>query len=180
MSKIGNSPIKVPKGVEVKVHSGEVRIKGPKGELTLQVPMGIIITPDGEKVGVGVKEKGSVNGATHGLYRALVNNMILGTSSGFEKTLQLVGVGFRAAMKGKQLELQLGFSHPVLLDVPAGLQVKIDQSTMITISGMDKQLVGQFAAIVRQVRPPEPYKGKGVRYVNEYVRKKAGKAAKGK
>ena len=118
--------------------------------------------------------------AMHGLYRSLINNMIVGVSVGFEKKLNLIGVGFRAAVAGKKIDLQLGYSHPTPLDIPEGLEVSVEKATTISIKGIDKQAVGQFAATVRSIRPPEPYKGKGVRYENEYVRKKAGKAAKGK
>ena len=121
-----------------------------------------------------------LDSAMHGLYRSLINNMVIGVNKGFEKRLSLIGVGYRAAVSGNKIDLQLGFSHPTALEIPKEIEVKVEKSTKIIISGMDKQAVGQFAASVRAVRPPEPYKGKGVRYEDEYVRKKAGKAAKGK
>lgn len=180
MSRLAKKPIVLPKGVELKFAKGTVSVKGPKGELINEIPEGIEIKQENEEVFFSVGEKAKLEKPILGLCRALVNNAVIGVSAGFEKKLQLIGVGYRAALNGNKLDLQLGFSHPCELDIPEGLQVKIDKSTIITITGVDKKLVGHFAATVRSLKPPEPYKGKGIRYENEYVRKKAGKAAKGK
>lgn len=180
MSRYGKTPILLPKGVEVKKVEEKIVIKGPKGELSLPLEKGILFTMQEDKVLIHVEEKSSLDKPIHGLYRSLINNMVIGVSKGFEKKLSLVGVGYRAALSGQHLDLQLGFSHPTRINVPKGVQVTVEKSVIITIQGIDKQIVGQFAAAVRAVRPPEPYKGKGIRYENEYVRKKAGKAAKGK
>lgn len=178
MSRYGNSPIALPKGVEVKKSGAKVSVKGPKGELNLDLKEGIELDVQDESLHVSLKENSKLEGKDHGLYRSLVNNMIVGVSSGFEKRLTLIGVGFRAAIKGTKLDLQLGFSHPTEVDIPKDLEVAVEKSTTIIVKGKDKQQVGQFAASVRALRPPEPYKGKGVRYEDEYVRKKAGKSAK--
>lgn len=182
MSRYGSTPIALPKGVEVKRSGNKLTVKGPKGQLELDLVEELEIKEEDGKLFIVLGEKDKDNGqkATHGLYRSLINNMVIGVSKGFEKKLTLVGVGYRAALAGAKLDLQLGFSHPTSVNVPKSIQVTIDKSTTIIIQGIDKQAVGQFAATVRAVRPPEPYKGKGVRYENEYVRKKAGKAAKGK
>lgn len=180
MSRYGNSPIPLPKGVEVKKTENKVFVKGPKGELTLDVKNGLECQIGEDLVQVSVAEDSQLSSAFHGLYRSLINNMIIGVSTGFEKRLSLIGVGYRAAIKGAALDLQLGFSHPTAVEIPKFLEVTVEKATTIIIKGIDKQSVGQFAATVRAIRPPEPYKGKGVRYEGEYVRKKAGKAAKGK
>lgn len=180
MSRYGKTPIVLPKGVEFKTAGRTINVKGPKGELSLELLEGISINQEDGKLIVSLDEKHSDKGAMHGLYRSLVNNMVIGVSAGFQKTLTLVGVGYRAALAGTKLDLQLGYSHPTSVEVPKTVKVTIDKATTILIQGIDKQAVGQFAATVRAVRPPEPYKGKGVRYINEHVRKKAGKAAKGK
>ena len=178
MSRKGRMPVVIPKGVEVKQIGNAVSVKGPKGTLTQDLVNGIVLNIEPEQLVV------SVNGDTrelarfHGLYRALIDNMVIGTSKGFEKRLEMVGVGYRAAVQGNLLDLQIGFSHPTKLPIPAGLSVKVDKNTQISISGIDKQAVGQFAAQIRAMRPPEPYQGKGIRYEGEYVRRKAGKAAK--
>lgn len=180
MSRYGKTPIPIPKGVEVNKSQNQIIVKGPKGELKLLVEKGIEIAVEEGKVLIDLTEGSKLSAAIHGLYRSLINNMIIGVSAGFEKRLSLVGVGYRAAVAGHHLDLQLGFSHPTKIEIPKSLSVTVEKSTTIIINGIDKQVVGQFAASVRSVRPPEPYKGKGVRYENEYVRKKAGKAAKGK
>lgn len=180
MSRYGKTPIALPKEVELKVAQRQLAVKGPKGELNRLLKEGIQLNIEEEKVYVTLDEKLSLPKAMHGLYRSLIHNMIIGVSKGFEKRLSLVGVGYRASVTGEDLVLQLGYSHPTKAFIPKGLDVKVEKSTTIIISGIDNQLVGQFAATVRAIRPPEPYKGKGVRYENEYVRKKAGKAAKGK
>lgn len=177
MSRKGKLPIPLPKGVEVKVSDTEVFVKGPKGSLHQQLVPGIQVKVEGDQVIVALEDEESDLGHYHGLYRALIHNMVTGTTEGFEKRLEMIGVGYRAAVQGDLLDLQLGFSHPTKLPIPKGLTVKVDKNTLIIISGFDKHLVGQFAANVRSKRPPEPYQGKGIRYVGEYVRKKAGKAA---
>ena len=180
MSRLGKTPIELPKGVEVKVTDAVLEVKGPKGTLNRDLPLGIDVKVEENLLKVTFDEKSSLDKAWYGLYRALINNMVIGVSAGFEKKLSLIGVGYRAALKGSKIELALGYSNPRQLDLPEGLKVDIEKNTLITISGLDKHAVGQFAANIRSLRPPEPYKGKGVRYVDEYVRRKAGKAAKGK
>ncbi len=180
MSRLGRTPVLIPKGVEVKVVDGVVHVKGPKGALSEQLKNGFLIKVDGDQLFIETDEKVENPPAFHGLMRALVRNMIEGVSKGYQKKLTLIGVGYRAAVQGQLLDLELGFSHPTKLPIPQTLQVMVEKSTMIIISGSDKQSVGQFAASIRAVKPPEPYKGKGIRYENERVRKKAGKAAKGK
>ncbi|MCB1084619.1 MAG: 50S ribosomal protein L6 [Chlamydiia bacterium] len=180
MSRLGKAPIPLPKGVEVKVSKGSMEVKGPKGTIIREFPEGISVNAEKSQVMVLYDEKSGLAKPMYGLYRSLINNAVIGVSAGFEKELSLIGVGYRAAVKGDVLDLQLGFSHPSQKKIPEGIQVAVEKSTLIKITGIDKQLVGQFAADVRALRPPEPYKGKGVRYVDEYVRKKAGKSAKGK
>lgn len=177
MSRKGKLPIPLPKGVEVKVSDNEVSVKGPKGSLTQKLVSGIKVTVEGSQVLVSLDDEKADLNHFYGLYRSLINNMVVGTTEGFEKRLEMIGVGYRAAVQGDLLDLLLGFSHPTKLPIPKGLTVKVDKNTLITISGFDKHLVGQFAANVRSKRPPEPYQGKGIRYQGEYVRKKAGKAA---
>lgn len=178
MSRKGRTPIAVPSGVEVTVNDGVVGVKGPKGRLEMPIIKGVTITVDNGEISVTVPEKNErAMRKFQGLTRALVDNMVIGVTKGFEKTLDMIGVGYRAAVKGNDLDLQLGFSHPTALPIPEGIEVKVEKNTRVTISGMDKRAVGEFAACVRRVRPPEPYKGKGVRYTDEYVRRKAGKAA---
>jgi len=169
----------LPKGVEIKQTGRKVAVKGPKGELSLDLLEGITVTIADDYVSVSADEKREDHKAMQGLHRSLINNMVIGVSKGFEKRLSLIGVGYRAALSGNKLDLQLGFSHPTAVEIPADIKVDVQKATTVVISGADKQAVGQFAATVRALRPPEPYKGKGVRYENEYVRKKAGKAAKG-
>lgn len=178
MSRLGKKPIELPKNVQAQLQGSVLNVKGPKGTLTMDVPQGIVVEIETSQI--VVSSDPSLTSAFHGLYRALVKNLVVGVSSGFEKKLSLIGVGYRASVQGKDLDLQLGYSHPTKLPIPTGIQVAVDKTTTIIITGADKQAVGQFAAEVRSIRPPEPYKGKGVRYENEYVRKKAGKAAKSK
>lgn len=177
MSRKGKLPITLPKGVEVKVSDKIVSVKGPKGSMTQTLVPGVKVQVDGDTVQVSLEDENAEKGNYHGLYRTLIHNMVIGTTEGFEKKLEMIGVGYRAAVQGDLLDLQLGFSHPTKLPIPKGLTVKVDKNTLIIISGFDKHLVGQFAANIRSKRPPEPYKGKGIRYQGEYVRKKAGKAA---
>ena len=177
MSRKGKLPIPLPKGVEVKIADTEVVVKGPKGTLHQPIAAGIQVKVADDQVLVDLIDEDSDLGHFHGLYRTLIHNMIVGTTQGFEKKLEMIGVGYRAAVQGELLDLQLGFSHPTKLPIPKGLTVKVDKNTLITISGFDKRLVGQFAAVIRSKRKPEPYQGKGIRYSGEFVRKKAGKSA---
>lgn len=177
MSRKGKLPIPLPKGVEVKISESEVSVKGPKGSLNQKLVPGIDVKIENDQIIVSKGNDDSELDQYHGLYRTLIFNMVEGTTKGFERQLEMIGVGYRAAVQGDLLDLQLGFSHPTKLPIPKGLTVKVDKNTLITISGFDKHLVGQFAAIVRSMRPPEPYQGKGIRYSGEYVRKKAGKTA---
>lgn len=176
MSRIGNSPISLPSGVEVKVNGDTVVVKGPKGSLTQAVNSAITVVVDDGTVTVSRRDDERQNRALHGLTRALINNMVIGVSEGYTKELTAVGVGYRASLKGDTLELLVGFSHPVNIKTPEGITLEVPEPTKIIVSGIDKQKVGQVAANIRAVRPPEPYKGKGIRYVDEYVRRKAGKA----
>ena len=175
MSRIGNKPILVPAGVDVTVGDAEIQVKGPKGSLVGLLPP--LIKANGEKDNLvllrPVDKKESR--AMHGLARALANNMVTGVTEGFSKSLTIEGVGYRAVVNGKVLVLTLGFSHPVEMQIPEGLSVVMNGNTNLKIEGMDKQAVGQFAAEVRKLRPPEPYKGKGIRYEGEHIRRKVGK-----
>ncbi len=176
MSRIGNAPVKLPDGVEVRQASGAVIVKGPKGSLERTFSDRISFSVEDGRVVVGRADDERETKALHGLSRALLQNMVVGVAEGYRKELQAVGVGYRAALKGSNLELQVGYSHPVEIDAPAGIEFEVPEPTRIVVSGIDKELVGQVAANIRAVRPPEPYKGKGIRYVGEYVRRKAGKA----
>lgn len=177
MSRKGKLPIPLPSGVEVKVSDTEVSVKGPKGILKQKLVPGVNVKVQGNEVLVSLADEEADLAHYHGLYRTLIHNMVVGTTEGFEKKLEMIGVGYRAAIQGDLLDLQLGFSHPTKLPIPKGITVKVDKNTQITLTGFDKHLIGQFAATIRSQRPPEPYQGKGIRYVGEYVRKKAGKAA---
>jgi large subunit ribosomal protein L6 len=178
VSRIGKQPIPVPSGVDVKIDGSTVTVKGPKGELvqTFTDVLGIEFS-DGELV-VTRPDDSRTARSLHGLTRTLLSNMVTGVSEGFSKNLEIVGVGYRAILKGSDLELQLGFSHPVVVSAEPGITFEVPQPTKITVRGIDKQQVGQVAADIRKWRKPEPYKGKGVRYEGEYVRRKLGKAAK--
>ena len=179
MSRIGKNPIPVPSGVEVSIVDRHVTVKGSQGTLERDIPGDIQITQEDANLVVTRPDDTRTNRALHGLTRSLVNNMVLGVSTGFVKELDIVGVGYRATAQGtNKIELALGFSHPVHVDAPAGITFEVPQPTRIVVKGIDKELVGQVAANIRKIRKPEPYKGKGVRYVNEVVRRKAGKAAK--
>lgn len=180
MSRKGKAPITLPKGVEVKVSPSEVSVKGPKGTLHQKLSPGILVRVEKDQVIVSLDEQNQDQGNLHGLYRALIQNMVDGSTQEFEKQLEMIGVGYRAAVKGKALDLQIGFSHPTEVPIPEGVTVAVEKNTLIKVKGSNKQLVGQFAANVRSKRPPEPYQGKGIRYVGEYVRKKAGKSAASK
>ncbi len=177
MSRKGKTPIELPKGVEIKINGAEVSVKGPKGSLKQEIGQQVSLDVQTNQILVSLKEEYAKESRLHGLYRSLVNNMVRGVAFGFEKRLQMIGVGYRAAVKGTDLDLSIGYSHPTVLKIPQGINVVVDKNTTIVISGLDTQAVGQFAAEVRAMRPPEPYQGKGIRYENEYVRKKAGKSA---
>jgi len=179
MSRIGKMPITVPAGVTVTIDGTSVTAKGPKGELSRTFRPFVTIEQDGDTITVNRIDDSRDAKAQHGLVRTLVANMVEGVSTGFSKKLQLIGVGYRAALKGKDLEMQLGYSHPVLVKAPEGITFECPQPTEIIVSGASKEQVGQVAADIRKWRKPEPYKGKGIRYEGEYVRRKLGKAAKG-
>ena len=177
MSRIGKLPIQIPEGVDVQIDTGLVRVKGPKGELEQAVSPDLSFErEDGVLLVKRPTDRGE-HRALHGLTRSLVFNMVEGVTNGFEKRLEIQGVGYRAQLKGSTLELALGFSHPVRLDAPAGIDFEVPAPTQIIVRGIDKQAVGEIAARIRKFRPPEPYKGKGVRYVGEYVARKVGKRA---
>ncbi|WP_163508540.1 50S ribosomal protein L6 [Fodinicola acaciae] len=179
MSRIGRLPIPVPTGVDVTIDGQTVKVKGPKGELshTVVAPLTVERAEDGA-VQIGRPDDEPRNRALHGLSRTLVANLITGVTQGYAKTLEIVGTGYRVTAKGQDLEFALGFSHPVLVKAPAGITFKVERPTIFSVEGIDKQLVGETAAKIRKIRPPEPYKGKGVRYQGEAVRRKAGKAGK--
>lgn len=178
MSRVGKKPIEVPSGVEAKITGQNVSVKGPKGTLDFSFHWDVAVKLENNEIQVSVKKITKQTKALWGLTRVLVSNMITGVTKGFEKQLELQGVGFRMAVQGKKLNLALGFSHPVEVEIPEGLEAKIEKN-VLTISGIDKQKVGQFAATIRSLKKVEPYKGKGFRYVGEIVRKKAGKKAAG-
>jgi large subunit ribosomal protein L6 len=181
MSRLGKTPVSLPKGVEVKAgKEGLLHVKGPKGTLDLKLPVGISLKIEGQMAFLERDETLLPSKALHGLYRSLLKNAILGVTEGYEVRLSLIGVGYKANVQGAKLDLQLGFSHPTFLEIPKSLQIVVDKGVAISIKGIDKREVGQFAASVRGMKPPEPYKGKGIRYEKEFVRKKEGKAAKGK
>jgi large subunit ribosomal protein L6 len=180
MSRIGKKPVEIPTGVEVAVDANNVvTVKGPRGTLSQTIHTNITVSVQDGTVRVERPDDEGFNRGLHGLSRSLIANMIDGVTKGFEKRLQIIGVGYRAAMKGKDLEVQVGYSHPVLVPQPDGIEFEVPAATSIVVRGNDKQQVGEVAANIRKIRKPEPYKGKGIRYEDEYVRKKAGKAAKG-
>ena len=179
MSRIGRSPIAIPSGVEVTIAGSHVEVKGPKGQLQLDVPGEITVRQEGDELLVERPDDERENRAMHGLVRSLINNMVVGVTDGFRKDLDIVGVGYRAIAQGPgKLELALGFSHPVKIDAPEGITFDVPSPTTVGVVGIDKELVGQVAANIRAIRKPEPYKGKGVRYRDEHVVRKAGKTAK--
>jgi large subunit ribosomal protein L6 len=175
MSRIGKKAIATPSGVQVALDGQTVQVKGPKGQLAWSVPEEIEVKHEGGQISLSPRDDSQRARAMWGLSRTLVNNMVEGVTKGYEQTLELVGVGYRAAMKGQALSMQLGFSHDVDIPPPAGIAFAVPKQTEIKISGIDKQLVGEVAARIRRIRPPEPYKGKGVRYAGETVRRKEGK-----
>ncbi len=177
MSRIGRKPIDVPSGVEVTIKPESVTVKGPKGELSERVHRDITVSVEDNTVSVSRPTDRGEHRALHGLTRSLVANMVEGVTNGYEKTLEIQGVGYRAVLKGKNLEMALGYSHPVSIEAPAGIEFEVPQPTRVIVRGISKQAVGETAAIIRKQRPPEPYKGKGVRYEGEFVARKVGKRA---
>ena len=177
MSRIGRAPIPLPAGVNVEIEPELVRVNGPKGELSERVPRDIEVTQDGEQLVVTRPTDRGDHRALHGLTRSLVANMVQGVTEGYEKRLEIQGVGYRAQLKGKNLELAVGYSHPVPIKAPEGIEFEVPIPTRVIVKGNSKQQVGEIAAIIRKQRPPEPYKGKGVRYEGEYVARKVGKRA---
>lgn len=179
MSRVGNALIEIPNGVEINNAGQRVEVKGPKGFLDLDLRPEIKVEIEDNKVMVKRKKDDRLSRSLHGLTRALINNMVIGVSSGWVKNLEMVGVGYRAVGSDKQITLSVGFSHPVVIDSPEGITLAVTENTKISVSGIDKTLVGQVAAKIRAIRPPEVYKGKGIRYAGEHVRRKPGKAGKG-
>jgi large subunit ribosomal protein L6 len=177
VSRIGKKPVVIPKGITVTVKDGSVNVKGPKGELTRTIHPQLAVEVKGQEVLLTRPNEEKRIRALHGLWRALVQNMVSGVSEGYTRKLEIVGVGYRAEMKGTKLNLNVGYSHPILFGPPEGVKIETPTQTSITISGIDKQLVGLVAAKIRSFRVPEPYKGKGIKYEGEYIRRKAGKAA---
>jgi large subunit ribosomal protein L6 len=177
MSRIGKKPIPLPAGVTVSIEPELVQVNGPRGTLAERIPRDITVAQDGEQIVVTRPTDRGQHRALHGLTRSLVANMVEGVTSGFQKTLEIQGVGYRAALKGRDLELALGYSHPVSVKAPEGIEFEVPQPTRVVVKGNSKQMVGELAANIRKQRPPEPYKGKGIRYEGEYVARKVGKRA---
>ena len=179
MSRIGRMPVEVPQGVDVEIKGSHIRVKGPKGELEHTFPAAMDISMEDGQIAVKRPSDESTHRAQHGMTRALINNMIVGVSQGFEKVLEVNGIGYRAELSGKNLVLNVGYSHPVEVEPPTGISFDVDTRTrQIKVQGYDKVEVGQVAANIRAIRPPEPYKGKGIKYLDERIRRKAGKAGK--
>ncbi len=181
MSRIGKSPVTIPSGVEVTLNGTTVTVKGPKGSLTQEIDSCVIVNIEDNVITFSRESDAPAHRAKHGLYRSLINNMVVGVSEGYKKALEIIGVGYRATATGQQLELSLGFSHPVIFELPSEIKVSADtqkgKAPVVTLESFDKQLIGQVAAKIRSLRKPEPYKGKGIRFVGEDIRRKAGKAA---
>ncbi len=177
MSRLGKLPVDLPNGVKALVEKGHVRVEGPKGKLAFAIPSGVELSLDKNQVLTRRKSDSAEHRAKHGLVRTIVFNMVKGVTTGYEKRLEIVGVGFRAAVKGKILNLTLGFSHPVDFPIPEGITVKVEGNTTVVLQSADKALLGDTSAKIRALRPPEPYQGKGIKYSNEKIRRKAGKAA---
>jgi large subunit ribosomal protein L6 len=175
VSRIGKLPVTLPSGVKAEVSKGRIKVTGPKGALQQDYDPKLIVTVTDSEIAVARPDDSPDSRSKHGLVRALIQNMVTGVTEGWTRQLEIQGVGYRATMEGKKLNLQVGFSHPLVLDPPAGIEYAVEGTTNIKVSGIDRQLVGQTAANVRGWRPPEPYKGKGIRYKNEYVRRKVGK-----
>ncbi|WP_419787499.1 50S ribosomal protein L6 [Pseudodesulfovibrio sp.] len=177
MSRIGKKPVDIPSGVEVTVGASEIQVKGPKGSMTTPVHESIAYAVEGNQVIVTRVDDSRISAAQHGLRRTLLSNCVEGVSKGYAKALEINGVGYKVSVQGKKIILNVGFSHPVEFDLPAGIEAKVEGSKL-TLEGIDKQLVGEVAAQIRRVRPPEPYKGKGIKYADETIRRKAGKSGK--
>jgi len=175
MSRIGKKPITLPKGVSVKIAADAVEVQGPKGKLRQAIPPGVVFAQDSDALVAKLEREDGTLKKFHGLARSLVANAVTGVTDGFKKELDIVGVGYRAEVKGKQVHFALGYSHPVVFDVPTGIDVAVDKMTHVTVTGVDRQLVGQVAANIRRLRQPDPYKQKGVRYTGEVLKKKVGK-----
>ena len=178
MSRIGNKPINLPQNVEISINGKTISVKGPLGEDRLEVLDGILVSKDGNIVLIKPENNEKNTIALQGLFRSLINNMVVGTSQGFEKELEIIGVGYRATQQGGNILFQLGYSHTITFEAPNGIVLEVLEPTKFKVKGINKQAVGQVAANIRKLRPPEPYKGKGIRYKNEVVRKKAGKTGK--
>jgi large subunit ribosomal protein L6 len=179
MSRIGKRPITVPAKVEVAIDGSQVVVKGPKGELSRHLPANVIVSQEGTILTVARRDETRTSRQLHGLSRTLVANMVEGVSQGFQRRLEIQGVGYRAQLQGRNLVLNMGYSHQVIIEPPEGIQFTVETNTVVIVGGFDKELVGNTAAKIRAVRPPEPYKGKGIRYSGENVRRKAGKTGKG-
>jgi large subunit ribosomal protein L6 len=177
MSRIGKAPIALPSGVSFSYDNALVTVKGPKGELQQRVPREMLVDVSDDTISVRRPTDSAPHRSLHGLTRTLIANMVAGVTDGFEKRLEIVGVGYRATLKGTSVEVLVGFSHPVVIDPPEGIEFEVPQPTVIVVRGIDKQAVGEVAAEIRRLRPPEPYKGKGIRYAGEYVQRKVGKRA---
>lgn len=178
MSRIGKLPIKIPAGVKIDLSKTEVKVEGPKGKLSMSYIPAVSFKEEDGNIILERKNDEKKNKSLHGLYRVLLSNMVTGVTKGFEKKLEINGTGYRANVQGKKLVLSIGYSHPVEFDIPEGININIDDNTKVTVSGIDKQLVGHVATVIRSKRPVEPYKGKGIKFVDERVIRKAGKAAK--
>lgn len=174
MSRVGRKSISLPKGVNVTVASGQVAIKGPKGELKRPLPTGVSLKTEGQEIKVERADDSRENRAKHGMIRALVANMVKGVTDGFERQLEINGVGYRAEVAGQKLNFALGYSHPVVFELPKGISAKVEKNT-VTLLGVDREILGETASKIRSLRPPEPYKGKGIKYVEEVIRRKVGK-----
>jgi large subunit ribosomal protein L6 len=175
MSRIGKKPITLPQGVSVKMAAGRVEVQGPKGKVSQYIPPGITFAQDDGTLVAKMERDEPALGKFHGLARSLVANAVTGVTEGFKKELDIVGIGYRAELKGKQVVFALGYSHPIVFDIPTGIDIAVDKQTHITVTGVDRQLVGQVAANIRRMRKPDPYKQKGVRYMGEVLKKKVGK-----
>ena len=178
MSRVGKAPIAIPSGVDVKIDGQFVEVKGPKGTLSLEVPAPITIAQEDNEIVVTRPDDHRKSRSLHGLSRSLVNNLVVGVTEGYTVKMEIFGVGYRVALKGKDLEFSLGYSHPVLIEAPEGITFAVDGNTKLSVSGLDKQKVGQIAAIIRRLRKDDPYKGKGIRYEGEQIRRKVGKTGK--
>ena len=178
MSRIGLAPIALPKGVDITINDQVVNVKGPKGALDVELPEPITVAVEDDEIKVSRPDDDRKNRALHGLARSLVNNAVVGVTEGYTKKMEIFGVGYRVQQKGKNLEFSLGYSHPILIEAPEGITFAVDGATKLSVSGIDKQLVGQVAAYIRRLRKDDPYKGKGIRYDGEQIRRKVGKTGK--